>query len=536
MNGTSNIMIEALKIITDFLSNNSIIIALLVLLIICRQAISNFISRLTSFSLKNGDSTVGMQAEAPSNSENAIKERASADQNPASEDDSKADEVEGIENAWMSEMDKAFDEGRFDDADNSFKKYAIEEQDEAKLHSNRSFYLYLKFEKQKDNSAIEKLEDLARISKSDDSKFTTLMWLSFCFRDSMSYGKEIELWRSTLSETKSEEFRTKAIVNLASALSKDDKSTEAKALLVERLLNTVDNSQLIALYNELSIIEKTMGNKHLSIYCKDKSLEFDLYNRDELFNSAYAASDENVDEISISNYIKLIRIDRDNSTALNNLGVMAREADLKIKAIENYQKSSNYENTLAMANQGNALLEAGFADEAEKIANKALGLNNPHKNVYRLISAIDKKRKDQNDKWSKLKEKSLERQKVIRKYTEQYYLGDSSSLNGDWLVSNAYSTTILIDKGLMKATWVEQAGNLESTSYTAELMGKVSGSTFEGIYTKKKDESSPNSLLGLAGNTNQSCIGFLSEDGNEIKLFSPKFKDDFSLSLLKNNT
>ncbi|MPY24299.1 hypothetical protein FS373_17395 [Shewanella sp. YLB-07] len=478
-----------------------------------------------------------MKAVAPSDSEDLIKEGPSADENPASEEvDSKAGEIEEIESTWTSEMNKAFDEGRFDDADLIFKQYSLDEQDETKLLRNKSFYLYLKFEKQKDNSAIEKLEDLARIAKSEDSKFNTLTWLSFCFQDSMTYGKQIDLWRSALAETKSEKLRTRAIVNLASVLSKDDKSTEAKSLLVKRLLNTVDESQQSTLYTELSNIEKSLGNKHLSIYCKDKSLEFDVYNRDELFNSAHAASDEGIDEISISNYIKLIRIDSNNSMAFNNLGVRALDAGLNIKAIENYKKSSKYNNTLAMANQGYTLLEAGFADEAESIANQALKLDDPHKNVYSLISAIDKNRKNQSDKWSKLREKSFERQKFIRKYIEQYYLGDSSTLNGDWLVNNAYPTTILINKGLMKATWVELAGHLGDASYTAELTGKVYGSTFEGIYTKKKDDSTSYSLLGLAGNIDQSCIGFLSEDGNKIKLFSPKFKDDFSLSLLKNNT
>jgi len=65
MNESPNTTIETLKILTEFFSDNSITIVLLVLIIINRDAISNFISRLTSFSFKKGDSKLGMVAVAP---------------------------------------------------------------------------------------------------------------------------------------------------------------------------------------------------------------------------------------------------------------------------------------------------------------------------------------------------------------------------------------------------------------------------------------------------------------------------------------
>jgi tetratricopeptide (TPR) repeat protein len=532
MNESPNTMIEALKIITEFLSNSSISIFLLVLLIVCREAISSLISRLTSFSFKNRDSMLGMKAAAPSEGNENIKELLSADEKPSPEEkDSKTDEVDGKERKWFSEMYKALEEENLDDAEKIFKEYALNEKDEVKLEENKASYLYFRFKEGKDNLAIEELEDLARTVKTEDSKFTILTLLSFCLRDSMQYGKEIEVWRSAVKEIESESLKTRAIANLANALNKEDGAIEAKKLIVERLSSAVDDTQKSTLYEALSKIEQSLGNKSISIYCKDKSLEFDVNNRDELFNSAYAASDEDIDEISISNYIKLIRIDDKNSTALNNLGVRAQGAGLKIKAVDNYKKSSDYNNTLAMANQGYLLLEAGFADEADKIAKQALDLDNPHQNVHSLIAAINDKKQEQNEGWDKLREKSLSRQKMIRKYTEQYYLGNSNLLKGDWLIHNTYPTSITIEKDIIKAAWVESAGVLSGGSSDAELIGKVSGSTFEGTYTRKRNESTL--LGGLSGNTNQSCIGYISDDGNEIKIASPKLKDSFTLCLSK---
>ena len=133
----------------------------------------------------------------------------SGDEKPASEEkDTQIDGDEQKEGALLSIMHTAFDNGDFDEAEKAFKKYALDEKDEIKLHENKGFYLYSRFEQAKDNSAIEELENLARMAKTEESKFDSLIWLSFCFQDGMQYEKQIELWRSALVETKSEELKT----------------------------------------------------------------------------------------------------------------------------------------------------------------------------------------------------------------------------------------------------------------------------------------------------------------------------------------
>jgi tetratricopeptide (TPR) repeat protein len=529
MNESPSMAIDALRVITEFLSDNSLTIVFLVLLIICRDAISSFISRLTSFKYKTGESELGMEAAAPPEDKEKNSDLRTADEKPSPED--KKSEIEKKEESWLPDMHKAFEEGRIEDAEVAFKKYALDEKDEVKVEENRAFYLYLRFEKGQDNSAIDELEKLSRTGKTEDSRFNTLLWLSVCLNDSMQIHKEIQLWRSTVEETKSVFLKTRAIVNLAYALNRDDSSVEAKKLLTDRLIAVMEDAQKALLYEALSKVEDTLGNKSLSVFCKDKSLEFDSNNRGELFNSAYAASDEDIDEISISNYIKLIRIDGNNSTALNNLGVRAQEAGLKIKAIDQYKKSSTHKNTLAMANQGYSLLGAGFTDEAEEIAKKALKQDEPHQNVHSLLAEINERKEKQNKDWEELSQKALSRQKIIREYTEQFYLGNPKLLEGNWNASGTYPMTIKIENDLLKASWVEAVGALGGGTYTVELTGKVSGSTFDGAYARKRNEGSPSTLLGLSGNTNQACIGYFSEKDREIKLVSKKLKDNFSLCL-----
>ena len=532
MTETPNTAIELAGIITGFLSENSISILLLVLLIICKDAISSFISRLTSFSFKKGDSELDLSAVTQTN-DNEKKEvgLTNAYEKPVEHSEESKIEDKAKEGNWYSKMHSALEDGQVEAAEAVFKEYAVNEKDEIELEKNKATYLFFRFEKGKDNSAIDDLEELARTAKTEVSKLHVLTLLSFCLEDGMQNKKEIEIWEKALKEIQSQPLVTKVLVNLAYSLNKDNQSSEARKLLVDRLSQIKENEQKSAVFEALSEIEESLGNKTVSIYCKDKSLEYDPNNRDKLLSSAYIADNEGIDDIAISNYLKLIRIDSDNASALNNLGVRAQKAGLKIKAIENYKKAASHENTLAMANQGYSLLGAGFAEEAKEIANKALKLEDAHENVHSLIAEISKKKKEQESEWNTLSEKSFNRQKLIRIYTEQYYLGDSKKLVAKWLAKDSFLTNIEISNGKLEASWEEPASTSGGSTYTAKLSGSVSGSTFLGQYTRKENGDSPNTFLGSRGDTSNKCIGFISDDGDKLTLIGPKINDDFSLSL-----
>lgn len=535
MGNQANTSIEIIKIITGFLSNNFGYILILTLLIICRDAISNLIERLTNFKWKKGDSEIGVEAAAPhpSSETSSSLDKAIEPPRKLKEDQeiiTKEEEVQ--EQNWFSKMHSAFDDGRIDDAQAAFKEYALEEKDPVKLEENKAFFLYFLFKKGKDNSAITQLENLANTSANEESKYTILIWLSFCLRDSSQIKAEIELWKKAVESFQFDKQVTCATVNLAHALNLDGRSNDAKNLLTSRLQNVSTQEEKSNIFSALSQVEITLGNNKLSIYCKDKSLEFDPNNRDELFNSAYQASKEDVDEISISNYITLLRLDQGNSTALNNLAVLAQEADLKVKAVEKYKEASDFNSTLAMANQGYLLLNAGFVEEAERIAKKAAQMEAPHKNVYSLLSRIGELQKEQDSKWLDLIDTSKARQKFIRNYANAYYLGKENNFEGQWTTEKGNNINITISGDILQAVWQETMGLLSNDLYRVEISGKVTMSSFNGRYKKMKENGKVyTGLLGLSSNKDIACIGVLSDDGSTIRLVAEDYKNDFSMLL-----
>jgi len=123
---------------------------------------------------------------------------------------------------------------------------------------------------------------------------------------------------------------------------------------------------------------------------------------------------------------------------------------------------------------------------------------------------------------------------MIRSYIEQFYIGNDKELEGDWLVNETVTTSFKISNDRLSATWQESAGFRNEYSYTVEINGKVSGSTFAGSYTRKNDSGrQPVTLLSVSSNKNVSCIGYATDGGNKVNIISSKLKDDFSLSLSK---
>lgn len=538
MDNEANTSIEIVKVITIFLSDNIGYILLFTLLIVCREAISNLIGRLTNFKWKKGNSEIGVEAVAPQMmNKSSSLDRAGELPGESKEDQERITKEEEVqEQNWFSKMHSAFDNGRIEDAKAAFKEYAFEEKDPIKLEENEAFFLYFLFIKGKDNSAIPQLEKLASSSTNEESKYTILTWLSFCLRDSSQIKAEIDLWKNSIKSFKSDNLTTGATVNLSYALNRNGSASESKKLLTSRLDAISTQEEKSKIFAALSHVEKSLGNNKLSIYCKDKSLEFDPNNRDKLFNAAYQASEENIDEISISNYITLLRIDRDNSTALNNLGVRAQEAKLMIKAVEKYKESSGYDNTLAMANQGYQLLNAGFVEEAETIARKAVQMEAPHENVYSLLSRIGELQKEQDSKWKDLIDNSIARQKFIRNYTEAYYVGMLNNFDGSWDTGNGNIVSITISGDKLQVSWQESIGALTKDLYKVEISGKVTKSSFQGRYKKTKETGQEyTGLLGLSSNKDIACLGILSDDGSSISLVAEDYKNDFSMVLKRAN-
>jgi tetratricopeptide (TPR) repeat protein len=427
-------------------------------------------------------------------------------------------------------MFSAFEEGRIDDAKEAFKQYALSENDMAKREDFEAYFLYNLFLKGSDTEALEKLKRLTRNAESESSRHIALLWLSLCYRKLGQIGEEIKLWQESSEIFEDVEIVTECKISLASAINKDGRPVESKALLTGLLTSTTSSGGKSKIYRAIAQVEGELGNKEISAYCKDKALEFDPHNKHELFQSAFQAGEAGVGPLAISNYSILLGIDSGNQFGINNFAVCAREAGLLSIASEKFKSSANYGNTLAMSNWGDMLLDAGFLDEAEEIAKKAAAVNDAHENVYDLLARISEKRKREAKEWEELKDKSFLFQKNSRKYIEARYK-PAFDLSGFW-TDGSRKILIMIVGNIITANWeAVPEGALMMPRRDIAFSGVIEGESMIVNYRNKQEK--PGSLLGSASDVEAKCLGYFDREEGALKLFPEDRDKSVSVRLLR---
>ncbi|WP_367317449.1 hypothetical protein ABF162_08200 [Vibrio coralliilyticus] len=515
-----------LLITTSFISSNIGWFVLAFFLYICRHSLSNLLNRLTSFTFANGDSQVGLSAAPPVEetlSNSPIEETAKNDPNVQEQIEDEPQNENS--NDWFEKVYNALEQGEIETASKAFKNHELDEQDSNKLYMDKSIFLRLLFHKANDRTAIPKLKKHLDTAETEEQKYDALMWLSSCFRDSKQFDNDIELWSNELTTFDSIKIDTDVTIRLAEAYRFTNELKQAKKILVQKLTTIEDSIQKSKIYSELAVAEKEAGNAVQASYCRDKAAELDPSDLNELFDAAYQSSEAGLAEIAISNYTLLTKLNPKHSTAWNNLGVQLKEAGLRIKSIDSYSKATELGDTLALANQGYALLGAGFIDEAEKLALKALKHSNVHENVHKLSAQIADKRKQEEEKWKDTLDKSSIMQSRLRTYTEKYYLGSCNNFKGRWLINNN-QVEVVQSGNEVEFSWKYPDGD---THKNRTLKGRITGDSFQGKYKSASENKPRQNLLSTLSDFDIDCFGYI--EGERLFVFSKDSDRDISVEL-----
>ncbi len=543
MADSPNVWNEFAKELFQFFSNNMWQILLLVVLVIFRHSISDLLRRITNFTFKTKEAEVGVTAPHIPVIEEKSMEKILQDEpsDKRIEEEKEKNEIEKGEENWFINMNHAFNEGRIDDAKSIFEEYYAQETNNQLKDQQKTFYLYLLYIKGQDKEAIPRLENMAKIASDEAAKVNALFWLSSCYESSNSHEKAINLWKDTLNEIESSKLKTRCTEYLANALEADGQPKEALIVLEQRLQEITSTEEKLTIFNALARIEKKLGNNLMFAFCKEKVVELNPDSTDYLFDAAYAESETSLRALSIRNYDTLLNLDGENDAALNNLGVCAAEFKLNLKAFEYYSKSMELGNTLATANLGYKLLEAGFYKDAEKYTKNALENEEPHSNIHSLITRINETKKDESNKWMSIIEKANVFQKRVRKYTDAYYAeyeGSDALCAGIWYTVDGIEVTVILNGNQFSAKYIVTRG-LTLTKFEITLKGTYKNATARVTYHKKPLEDKTSSglfsvptLLGRPAPETKNSLSFL-ESSSEWYLFSENSDDDFEMRLFR---
>jgi len=252
----------------------------------------------------------------------------------------------------------------------------------------------------------------------------------------------------------------------------------------------------------------------------DISLRFDL---------AYAHSENGNDDLALRHYLLIPYNDR-RQAAWNNIGVVYSQFKLNARAIDAFIKAEEMDNSLAMSNLANKLISVGMLKEAMAKCERALKIENYHKNVITSISRIHAIPDEETKKTDELIEKSEKKAEFYRLIGRAIAAVDSLGFCGRWtgpecpLEASVYEGKIRLhgqyetDESPFYTLGLPTLGR-RVVRTTVEYVMTLRGRSFEGFVKRSKEGEVPSVASGLlgAGDTGVKVLMVLSENGREIR-------------------
>ncbi|WP_273974588.1 tetratricopeptide repeat protein [Serratia ureilytica] len=505
-------------------------ITLIIVSFIFRTPLKELTNKIKTFKFNNGKSsveaTMGEHTNATALPAPLTTDTISLPSTPSSENDDTKEE----NSHWISKVQNEIKNGNIIGARKVFSQHAESLSDDQQAHIDKAFLLYLIYDKTNDSEILLELERHTKNPPTEEAMVTSSTWYAMCLEKTKNFRAALSHLNTILEKVENPVNKTEILIQIAESHLLNADTITAKEIVVQRLQENLSDIENYKLYKRLSEIELKLGNKKTSTLCLDKALEYQPNDKDVMFKSAYEASTINLKAIELSNYDTLVSVDKEYSMAMNNFGASAHDVGLITIAVDYYIKSGELGNTLSMANLGNKLLNEGFINKADELAQKAIAIGNPHKNIYNLLKNIKEKREEDMKKWKEIKSKSFEKQKKIRNYTAAIYKEDEKKdIEVEWVTNNGLSAKLeLLDHSIFKL----DISYPQDEDTSANIFGSIINNGFTGVYTKTKGKNSSTLLSGGKEST-VVCVGYLHNNASEIVFFSEDIDQEFEITLTR---
>jgi len=490
-------------------------------LYLTRDALSAFVKRLINFDFKWGKAQGSLRAEPCPQDSLLLTTAAETESPPKLEEQSQIiNEVKG--DKLFSEMHSAFLDGRPEDGRRAFESYQETITDPKERLRTRALYLHLNYIHGGSAESLAQLEQIFSETTDPEDREDIVCWLAWCYSSTRNFPAERDLWQNMLDASTEADKRAGIMRNLVTSLTNLQQFDVAKELLITEIRRSSTVPKALAiLYNVLANLEQKHGDAFVAAIAYDKAIQFSPQDTDVMFSAAYAQSQCELNYCSYINYDTLLRLRSDKDMAANNIGVQAAELAMPGRSVTYYKKAMDLGNTLAMANLAYLYMNAGFLLEAQNTLQEAMKDKEPHPNVSAAITELDKKKKaEQETHKTSINTGSLQ-QDFIRAYADARFLKSDVenilSIDNTWITE--YSTEIVIksDKNSFESSWEDMGSAIGISKYFCSIQGTIINRSIMGSFsTKPKDGGIL--LTALGETSNRKYIGFISENGRELKI------------------
>lgn len=248
------------------------------------------------------------------------------------------------------------------------------------------------------------------------------------------------------------------------------------------------------LYADLAERYKERNETKRAFIAYEKALKISPENDTWRFNLAYLYAREPALKMLALHHYEILKNRGDGKGPVeNNLGIIYGDLSLKISKVRLIKSAKENTNAYGYGNLINALTEAGFAEDAQEIADRIPDSIKSEKFLTESIDGLAKAKKDEEEKKKRLMQQSnrIALNTVGWEFADEVELGD---LAGNWIQDDG-KTALEIK---LESTDI----NLVLTSETYVWKGKLSLDNFLMIPVRrswKSAQSSPATLALLGG-------------------------------------
>jgi tetratricopeptide (TPR) repeat protein len=374
-----------------------------------RQEIKNVVGRLTKIEATRKDTTV-----TATMSEDVVEPPGDASGTPAEEGaDSSTPEPEAEAVSSLAEIDdvdelrsqmiRAYMAGEEDKGNQVFDRLTSVDTDPVELRRDQIIKRASGFIGGVDPDGLTALEERA-----DDPDLGYLVYrmIGACHSAGDKPLEAADAYQRSVELSESFDDKVTAATLRAGVLEKVGSSDQALGEISQLLTDAPDNrSAQESLWLALADLYKALGKPLLYAAALHRVAQLAGNNARKWFRAGYAYSETNEANMGIlvvHCYVTCLSFDSDHQYAKNNLGAYMSDHGMPISAAEYYEKAAQLGNTLAMGNMAQNYLNAGFADDAAKMVERAEKHDEPHEKVADVKGSIASRRSDETEKFQDL--------------------------------------------------------------------------------------------------------------------------------------
>lgn len=501
-------------------------VTLVLLCVLFRKPISGLLDRLQRLIFRSGGQHVEIGATTTTRQAQVgkdVKQVEPKEREVAKESEKPSDDC-------LSEFTQLLRDGQNEGADFKYREHVVKlaRSGEGVLHD--PFWLFIGFDITASSKYLALLKESAGKSRNSHEVLEASTWLGILYREMNDADERKNVWLRLVARDLTRDLKFNAYLNLAHVCLEEKSLAEAAAAFSNASALVESDSDLSALLRLESSIAEANGDSVISALLQERAAALDDWDPDAIFRLAYSESNTNLMRLSIANYAALLATNTESHWAANNLAVISGNLDLPTVSISLYSKAAQNGNSLALANIGYAYLDAGFVDDAEKVVQKALELDDVHENIHRLQADIKIRCQAQQEKWQDKVKSARSLQAFVRRCiaARSQNVNLQRLLAGGWLLPTGEEVKVELDGSEIKFEWIPQRGIRAGKSETA-VVGSFEGKCFLGEYIPSHN-GIQDYLLADAGKSKK-VIGLLDESSQELELRGYRGEESFTVYL-----